>query len=561
MLFFRNIVIAILAWGFIEDVASTSEPEPPMMYHQQQGDGDGDGWHASFYYVPPSSSTSSSDENNVHGADNQPSFHELNPALRHYREMADGIIRQLQISHEVASRTEALLLPKDDASAQTKSTALLSSKLEQKISKTASLLEQNAFVLQELLKPFPIKIGLSQLHHGPDLDSLSASRSTQASSPPSNDNLHPLSPQCIARYIPPYNPNKHKENEGDMEAEPYDTANHIITHIARDWTSAGESIRKQTHDWIVDQLWKYHNMHHAGEQPTTNKSGSTSCPQQSPLSPVLVPGAGMARLAFDIAFDSEQCYPFAVEAIDNSIVMATAAHHLLRYCSRNDDSNVMTIYPIASDPFINEVDTQRRWESAEFPERNVVEQLQHLNTNQQSSHQQPSLAYVVGDFVSTYASPSRRGMYGSITTCFFIDTATNIYEYIITIRNLLRAGGVWINLGPVQWHRNAQLAPSTDELKDMIILSGFEVRHWEISEELLAYRHPDDIRTGTRAEAYRPLKFVVVKKPSNEDGDSKIDGQDLLSTLGMLRQTTGRKIQHEIIEEDQLIEPVDVLGD
>jgi len=191
---------------------------------------------------------------------------------------------------------------------------------------------------------------------------------------------------------------------------------------------------------------------------------------------------------------------------------------------------------------MNEVDTQQRWESADFPEEKITKIIERLAL--QHSYHKPNLSYVIGDFVSLYALPSKHGMYGSIATCYFIDTATNIYEYILTIRHLLRVGGVWINLGPVQWHRNAQLQPSTDELKDMILLAGFTIIHWEISDKLLAYRHPQDILSGTRVEAYRPLKFVVVLGSIGndvQDETAETPHDDLFSSLQKLHQVTGRK--------------------
>lgn len=34
-----------------------------------------------------------------------------------------------------------------------------------------------------------------------------------------------------------------------------------------------------------------------------------------------------------------------------------------------------------------------------------------------------------------------------VATCFFIDTAHNVIEYVETIWKILKPGGVWINLG------------------------------------------------------------------------------------------------------------------
>ena len=504
-------------------------------------------WTASFYYYCMPDDTYAEYE----AVDHQPNFHELNKALRHYHEMATNIVKQLSLAHEVASRTEQLLFPNHATETKRCNTSgssapsFLSSKLEDKISKSAELLEINIMVLESLLKEFPINIGPSPLHNAYSDDNLG----TGNAFPPSLNNQQQTqssdgipTQSSIARYISPYSSKSSTANEYE-ESEPYDTASHIITHLARDWTATGVSIRKGTHDWIVNELLQYH--HQVAE--------SAECSNQSLLSPVLVPGAGMGRLAFNIALAQDtntQNYPFAVEAVDNSLVMATAAYQMLQQFSSNVE-NRQTIYPLASDPFVNEEDNQRRWEAATFPEGRVSNQLLNI---QQSSHEQPSLSYVVGDFVNIYSSPSKHGIFGAIATCFFIDTATNIYEYILTIRSLLRTGGVWLNLGPIQWHRNAQLQPSANELKDIIMLSGFKIIHWEISEELVAYRHPDDIRVGTRVEAYRPLKFVAVLQPNDHYPSNEARANiSLTSSLEKLRQSTGRKAmaeQNVIINDD-----------
>ena len=100
-------------------------------------------------------------------------------------------------------------------------------------------------------------------------------------------------------------------------------------------------------------------------------------------------------------------------------------------------------------------------------------------------------------------------------TCFFIDTATNIYEYLETIRELLRPGtGVWINVGPVQWHHNALLRPSVDELKDMIEACGWKIRVWSIDTAPVSYRDENDANAlppMTSYDGYRPLRFVAIR--------------------------------------------------
>ena len=521
---------------------------------QQQSVGE-EQWNASFYYIPTHTTNSNEDSLDKDGL---PTFNELKVSLNKYRDMTDDILYQLSRAHEVASRTEQILFPNHDT--YSPSSLKLSSKLEYKITTSAKTLEANMIVLERLLKPFPINVGILPNHKPDDLNNFTF--------PPNNDNSN--NKQCdtssqvstttsIARYIAPYKEinevNQRMNSNYNGEEEPYDTSSHILTHMTREWTESGASIRIDTHDWIVDELLTYHNQ----------LDSSTDC-QDSPLSPVLVPGAGLGRLAFDIAFTqsnragtntkSQVFYPFVVEAIDNSLVMGAAAYQLFHYHHSEHDEENLKIYPMANDPFINEEDIERRWTQSVFPEEKVSDQLNLLKNMKQSSNnfQQPNISYVIGDFVSIYASPTKHGVYGSVATCFFIDTATNIYEYITTVRNLLRTGGLWINLGPVQWHRNAQLQPTTAELKDLILMAGFEIMKWEISDKLIAYRHPDDIRVGTRAEAYRPLKFVAILKPDPEECSTQDhDSTSLLSSLEKVRQVTGRKsmmIPKEVIDAD-----------
>ena len=122
-------------------------------------------WKVPFYY--PQSTTLSSQNEPDTSEYHQHIFHELHTALRHYREMSDGIINQLAMAHEVASRTEQLFFPNHDTEINRRGEGLpsfLSAKVEHKITMSAQLLEQNIFVLERLLKPCPIYVGSSPHH-------------------------------------------------------------------------------------------------------------------------------------------------------------------------------------------------------------------------------------------------------------------------------------------------------------------------------------------------------------------------------------------------------------
>lgn len=76
------------------------------------------------------------------------------------------------------------------------------------------------------------------------------------------------------------------------------------------------------------------------------------------------------------------------------------------------------------------------------------------------------------------------GQWGAVVTCFFIDTARNIINYLRIIRDLLREDGVWVNVGPLLWHwenvpdrekGEGSLELSLDEVKDLARKMGFEL--------------------------------------------------------------------------------------
>ncbi|KAF9606631.1 hypothetical protein IFM89_027290 [Coptis chinensis] len=55
-----------------------------------------------------------------------------------------------------------------------------------------------------------------------------------------------------------------------------------------------------------------------------------------------------------------------------------------------------------------------------------------------------------GDSVEVYSDSNQEGAWDAVVTCFFLDTAHNIVEYIEIISRILK--DVWINLGPLLYH-------------------------------------------------------------------------------------------------------------
>jgi hypothetical protein len=68
-----------------------------------------------------------------------------------------------------------------------------------------------------------------------------------------------------------------------------------------------------------------------------------------------------------------------------------------------------------------------------------------------------------------------------VVTCFFLDTAHNIVAYVETIYNILKKGGVWINLGPLLYHFEGMhdepsIELTLEEVLGVVKTFGFEIQ-------------------------------------------------------------------------------------
>lgn len=258
-----------------------------------------------------------------------------------------------------------------------------------------------------------------------------------------------------------------------IEHIPYDSIRQVVAHLVRDWSAEGATSRNPLYQWVVAQLLQH-------KMPTDGA--------------VVVPGAGLGRLAYEIATSLRR----PVEAVESSVIMVLMASKILRMSKRN----CFRLCPYAADPFANEVDSSLRYASIEFPDVVPFALLEGL------------LSFTLGEFSQLVLS---RNNYAAVVTCFFLDTATTFFDYLTTIEHMLRKGGLFINVGPLHWHPNSRLPLAADELKEILedrtSSNGqrmFEILHWSIDDVPLKYR---DHRMGasTLQDAYFPIRFVLRK--------------------------------------------------
>jgi N2227-like protein len=238
----------------------------------------------------------------------------------------------------------------------------------------------------------------------------------------------------------------------------YNTVSQVVAHLVRDWSADGAVIRQSLYDWCVQAVRdRAREFHEPPAPPQTDGARGLSDAFFTNLS-ILVPGAGLGRLAYDLAAavsvgpskerpgrDSNKVasgngaascpasFAVHVHAVEPSLTMMAAAAHLFdrqelyqepqhQYGETPRSESAAILHPYASDPFTNEVDDDeadedheptpsgrssfqsQRYRAVTIEKPALWEQQEVCTSTDGSNHHQskpPSfLSFTVGDFAS-----------------------------------------------------------------------------------------------------------------------------------------------------------------
>jgi len=92
--------------------------------------------------------------------------------------------------------------------------------------------------------------------------------------------------------------------------------------------------------------------------------------------------------------------------------------------------------------------------------------------------EQLEFSMAAGNFLEIYKKAAN---WDSIVTCYFIDTAHSVIDYIQKVWDILKPGGYWINFGPLLYHyRNMPGAKSIElsyeQIRRVIEKMGFKYK-------------------------------------------------------------------------------------
>lgn len=209
----------------------------------------------------------------------------------------------------------------------------------------------------------------------------------------------------------------------------------VLRMLARDWSADGHAERAGAYQPLLDAI-----------------------EARMPDGGVLVPGAGLGRLAFEFALRG-----YRAQGNEFSYYMLLPAHFVLNNTARIHEH---TVYPY--------IHSCSNWVAADDMLRGV--RVPDVLPSMLSPD--ANFSMVAGEFVEVYAKDEEHGAWDAVATCYFVDTAKNVLRYLEVLNRVLRVGGVWANVGPLLWHfehDKDSIELSVDELVALLPHFGFAI--------------------------------------------------------------------------------------
>lgn len=213
-----------------------------------------------------------------------------------------------------------------------------------------------------------------------------------------------------------------------------------LSHFLRDWpdTEISPEIEPMV-QFVTQQLERI-----CGNKTSSYLDGAD----------LVVPGSGLGRLSYELAKRNPK---WQVSSIEYSGLMSICNSYVF-----NENPNPLTTFY----PFIhgnsNIICAKDQARSITFTPRVKPGNLNHF----------------FGDFRFFKLAPNSQSTKPLvIVTCFFIDTAENLIEYIDTLNNLASSSKrttYWINVGPLKYGSAAQIEPTVEELTELRKLMGWK---------------------------------------------------------------------------------------
>ncbi|ETB59145.1 hypothetical protein YYC_03408 [Plasmodium yoelii 17X] len=186
-----------------------------------------------------------------------------------------------------------------------------------------------------------------------------------------------------------------------------------LRQFVRDWSIEGIEERKNAYEPILKSLEKYIPI------------------KDNYIPKILCPGSGLGRLPYEVAKRG-----YKSQGNEFSYFMLLSSNFILNYYNQKDSLHIQ--------PYcINTLNRKKRDDHLK------IINLPDVNTyNKDVLDSEFSMC--AGELVEVYYDEKEQ--FDGILTCFFLDTAKNIFVYIRTFANILKPNSLWSNIGPLLFH-------------------------------------------------------------------------------------------------------------
>ncbi|CCH44472.1 hypothetical protein BN7_4036 [Wickerhamomyces ciferrii] len=225
----------------------------------------------------------------------------------------------------------------------------------------------------------------------------------------------------------------------------YDKVKSILKQMIREWSDEGEDERNVSMNRILKYL-------------------ETKYPRviERQHIKILIPGSGLGRLNFELVKRGFWC-----QGNEFSYHMLLASNFLLNH---SYTKNHYSIYPMIHN-FSNQQNKLFQTRPIYLPDLHNKTELLELQTKYPEIQVGELMSIASGSFTDLYGPndlsisehysqdpqasefrKSNENQFDIVITQFFLDTSSNIIEYLKTLNHTLKPNGTWINFGPLLWH-------------------------------------------------------------------------------------------------------------
>ncbi|XP_052806111.1 carnosine N-methyltransferase-like [Mya arenaria] len=253
-----------------------------------------------------------------------------------------------------------------------------------------------------------------------------------------------------------------------------------LRQFVRDWSTDGQAERDVCYTPVIEEIVKRF-------PPESCDSSQVS---------ILVPGAGLGRLAFEFAKRGYNC-----QGNEFSLYMLFSSNFVLNKCK---EINNYTLYPWVHQ-WTNNLRNEDQVRAITFPDVDTSDLPENA-----------SFSMAAGNFLEVYEDPA---VFDCVVTVFFIDTAHNIIAYVEKIFEILKPGGYWVNMGPLLYHyadmpNEVSIELAYEDVRSVIEKMGFV---FEMEKKNIASTYTEN-PASMLTHTYNSVMFVCRKPVMKEEG-------------------------------------------